>query len=144
MGFLRRIAIIFGFLKYAGEHEGKAGPAGSSVTRRPTQGFGLQVPAASKKPSAGPIVVPCSFGEGGVQGFSWYCRQLRVDDDGDVADEFLDEVLSPMSFGEQDQAAHSRFEVKYATKPALIKRQAITVNGDVHPCMEYHGMLRWV
>ncbi|KAH0456571.1 hypothetical protein IEQ34_014478 [Dendrobium chrysotoxum] len=67
MGFLRRIAIIFGFLKYAGEHEGKAGPAGRSVARRPTQGCGLQVPVASKKPSVGPIVVPCSFGEGGVQ-----------------------------------------------------------------------------
>ncbi|KAL0913959.1 hypothetical protein M5K25_017454 [Dendrobium thyrsiflorum] len=114
MGFLRRIAIIFGFLKYdgqavAGEQECKAG---RSVTRRPMRGFGLQVPVASKKFSVGPIVVPCSLGEGGVQGFSWYCRQLRVDDDGDVADEFLDEVLSPMSFGEQDQAVHSRFVVR--------------------------------
>jgi hypothetical protein len=27
------------------------------------------------------------------QGFRWYTRRLRIDEDGDVADEFLDEII---------------------------------------------------
>lgn len=79
-----------------------------------------------------------------VQGFWWYGRRLRIDEDGDVADEFLDEILSPTSSGDESRAAQPRFEVKYTTRPAPVRKQAITIDGNVHPSMEFQGLLRWV
>ncbi|ONK56036.1 uncharacterized protein A4U43_C10F3470 [Asparagus officinalis] len=93
---------------------------------------------------AGPVIVPCNIGEGGVQGFRWYGRRLRIDEDGDVADEFLDEVLPQDRSMSQEHRTLPRFEVKYNTRPAPVRKQAITINGNVHPSMEYKGMLRWV
>ena len=78
------------------------------------------------------------------QGFRWYGRRLRIDEDGDVADEFLDEVLPLDRSGSQQHTTLPRFEVKYNTRPAPVRKQAIAINGNVHPSMEYKGMLRWV
>ncbi|KAJ6840794.1 uncharacterized protein M6B38_268950 [Iris pallida] len=158
MGLLRRIGTILGFLKddpHAGDdddddhHHHQTTP--DSLPRRPRKGFSVQVAVAAAasggggdKPNAAPIVVPCSVGEGGVQGFRWYGRRLRIDEDGDVADEFLDEVSPPDSSGAQDQRALHRFVVKYSTRPAPVRKQIIALNGNIHPSMEYQGMLRWV
>ncbi|PKA47740.1 hypothetical protein AXF42_Ash014517 [Apostasia shenzhenica] len=143
MGFLRRIGAILGFVRDEAQvvvEEGE-GPGDSPPRRR---GFSIQVPVAIEKHNVGPVLVPCSLGEGGVQGFRWYSRRLRIDEDGDVADEFLDEVLLPMSSDAAELSAQPRFEVKYTTRPAPVRKQAISLDGNVHPCMEYQGMLRWV
>ncbi|KAH0448954.1 hypothetical protein IEQ34_022754 [Dendrobium chrysotoxum] len=146
MGFFRRIGTILGFVKEeahaVGEEDGDK--INDSAQRRPGRGFSVQVPVAAEKPSLGPVIIPCSLGEGGVQGFRWYSRRLRVDEDGDVADEFLDEIQPPTSSGDESHAAKPRFEVKYTTRPAPVRKQAITIDGNVHPCMEHQGMLRWV
>ncbi|KAJ6820848.1 uncharacterized protein M6B38_393880 [Iris pallida] len=155
MGLMRRIGSILGFLKddsphAAGDdddddHHHRTTP--DALPRRPRKGFSVQVPvpaSATEKPYAGPIVVPCSLGEGGVQGFRWYGGRLRIDEDGDVADEFLDEVLPPDNSGAEEQSAPHRFAVKYSTRPAPVRKQIIAVNGNIHPSMDYQGMLRWV
>ncbi|KAG0496876.1 hypothetical protein HPP92_001722 [Vanilla planifolia] len=146
MGFFRRIGTILGFIKdevhAAPEEDGSR--VGKSIPHREARGFGVKVPIAVEKTGSGPVVLPCSFGEGGVQGFRWYSRRLRIDEDGDVADEFLEEVVPPTGSCETNQASYPSFEVKYTTRPAPVRKQAITSDGNVYPCMEHQGMLRWV
>lgn len=143
MGFFRRIGTILGFSKEDGhavveEIEGKVGDTTQPL---PARRFRVQVPVAAEKPSLGPVVVPCSLGEGGVQGFRWYSRRLRIDEDGDVADEFLDEILPPAHSGESNPGGvHPRFEVKYTTRPAPVRKQVVAIDGNVHPCVDYHGI----
>ncbi|RWV98314.1 hypothetical protein GW17_00038848 [Ensete ventricosum] len=52
---------------------------------------GALAPVAVERPSVGPVIVPCDPGEGGRP--PWYKRRLRMDEYGDVADEFLSEVI---------------------------------------------------
>lgn len=151
MGILKRLGSIFGFLK-DDPHSAGGGGIGEDdedrtaerLPRRPTKGFSVQVPVASDKATAGPVLVPCNIGEGGVQGFRWYGRRLRIDEDGDVADEFLNEVPIAAESNSHEQKALPTFEVKYNTRPASVRKQTIAINGNVHPSMEYKGMLRWV
>ncbi|OVA01258.1 hypothetical protein BVC80_1653g58 [Macleaya cordata] len=80
-------------------------------------------------------------------GLKWYARSLRIDEDGDVADEFLDEVLQPaeVSCGADDRRQlPKKFEVKYSTRPAKVRKQVITVDGKIHQSVEYQGKLQWV
>ncbi|CAA0831164.1 Unknown protein [Striga hermonthica] len=72
-------------------------------------------------------------------GKSW--RRLRMDEDGDIADEFLDEV--PPYMEEHDKRL-PRFEVKYSTKPAKVKNLDLLPNGRIRHLMEYQGKLEWV
>lgn len=70
MGILRRLGSILGFGKdepHGGGDEDDDDRTVESVPRRRTRGYSVQVPVAADKPSAGPILVPCSLGEGGVQ-----------------------------------------------------------------------------
>ncbi|KAG0496892.1 hypothetical protein HPP92_001583 [Vanilla planifolia] len=164
MGFFRRIGTILGFIKdevhAAPEEDGSR--VGKSIPHREARGFGVKVPIAVEKTGSGPVVLPCSFGEGVSRtkcrlfnkeiilslsmgkGFRWYSRRLRIDEDGDVADEFLEEVMPPTGSCETNQASYPSFEVKYTTRPAPVRKQAITSDGNVYPCMEHQGMLRWV
>ncbi|WOL05467.1 hypothetical protein Cni_G14196 [Canna indica] len=94
MGLLRKIVGFLGssreeIAKEARHSKGRgkdeaggrtgASPASSGGSAR---GFSMQVPV-------GPVLVPCDSGEGGVQGFRWFTRRLHIDEDGDVADEFI-------------------------------------------------------
>ncbi|XVF11021.1 hypothetical protein REPUB_Repub07fG0233300 [Reevesia pubescens] len=57
----------------------------------------------------------------GILGLKWYAKCLRIDEDGDVADEFLDEVLPETpgaASGENEQKPFPKFEVKYSTRPS--------------------------
>jgi hypothetical protein len=81
------------------------------------------------------------------QGFRWYTRRLRIDEDGDVADEFLDEVTpeGPMS-SDAGSSAVGRFQVKYTTNPTslLPRKQVVAIDGDIRHSLEHQGRLRWV
>lgn len=72
----------------------------------------------------------------------WYAKRLRVDEDGDVADEFLDEVL-PQSSGPDDHRPVPKFEVKYTARPAKVRDQQVTA-GNIFQSVEYKGRLQWV
>ncbi|XP_044952856.1 uncharacterized protein LOC123402950 [Hordeum vulgare subsp. vulgare] len=158
MGFFRRIAGIFGGSRDDADHHHDAGggdiphekvaaaaaaaAASGHATRR---GFSVQVPVPVDRPAAGPVLAPCPAGDGGVQGFRWYTRRLRIDEDGDVADEFLDAVL-PGSSVNNDASPAGRFQVKYNTRPTALamRKQTIAVDGDIRHCVEHQGHLQWV
>ncbi|KAK8945773.1 hypothetical protein KSP40_PGU003042 [Platanthera guangdongensis] len=146
MGYLRRISTLLGFLRNdtSVDEVDDDSRAGESASCRPLRGFSAQAGVALQNPDAGPVVVSCSIGEGGVQGFRWYSRRLLVDDDGDVADEFLDEVSPIETSCMQELAAYSRFEIKSTARPARVRKLAFTMDGNIHPRVEYHGMLRLV
>ncbi|KAJ4957384.1 hypothetical protein NE237_024495 [Protea cynaroides] len=128
MGFLKRIGSILGFLKDgahdahdededADEHHNRGDKA---ETRRPTAGFSVKVPVAAAGACMGPILTPCDLGDGGVQGLRWFAKRLRIDEDGDIAEEFLEEVLPGMPSGMDDHKSLPKFVVKYNTRPAKI------------------------
>ncbi|KAK1568588.1 hypothetical protein Q3G72_026284 [Acer saccharum] len=67
----------------------------------------------------------------GVQGLRWYAKCLKIDEDGDVADEFLDEVLTETSVNvEEKHTLLSKFEVRYSTKPVKVKNQ-VSLDGRI-------------
>ncbi|KAJ0111587.1 hypothetical protein Patl1_03477 [Pistacia atlantica] len=78
-------------------------------------------------------------------GLGWYAKRLRIDEDGDVADEFLDEVSSHTSASMEEQHRPlPTFEVRYTTRPAIVKNQVLTPDGKIQQCVEYQGRLQWV
>ncbi|XP_068634859.1 uncharacterized protein [Aristolochia californica] len=148
MKFLRRLAGILGLLKDESheaneeddedrEHKEEARPRG------PTKRFSVQVPVPVEKTHPGPLLAPCSFGQGGVQGLRWHAKRLRIDEDGDVADEFLDEVHSGV-LQSDNQNQPPKFEVKYSTRPAKVRSQVVAAGGSIHQSVEFKGQLQWV
>ena len=79
------------------------------------------------------------------QGFRWYTRRLRIDEDGNVADEFLDEII-PEGSVNNNTGPVGRFQVKYNTKPTAtaLRKHVIAVDGDIRHSLEHQGQLRWV
>lgn len=75
------------------------------------------------------------------QGLRWYAKRLRVDEDGDVADEFLSEVLPEKVSIEEQNRQFPKFEVKYQTKPAKIRNQVLSSAGKIQLCVEHQGRL---
>ncbi|KAH9769635.1 phospholipid hydroperoxide glutathione peroxidase [Citrus sinensis] len=158
MRFLRRIAGFLGIVRDNGpevkddeEDQDKIDDNNNQrsynfqETGLPRKGFGVQVQVAVERPLPGPIIVPCNSGNGGIQGLRWYAKRLRIDDDGDVADEFLDEVLPQTSASEEEQHRPlPKFEVRYSTRPVKVKNQVLTTDGKIQQCVEYRGSLLWV
>ncbi|CAN6271290.1 unnamed protein product [Urochloa humidicola] len=157
-GFFRRIAGFFGVSRDDADHpdssssnaaaaaaefpQDRAAAAAAHGARR---GFSVQVPVPVERQGPGPVLVPCPQGDGGVQGFRWYSRKLRIDEDGDVADEFWDEVI-PESSINSDTSPIGRFQVKYNTKPTslALKKQIVAMDGDIRHSLEHQGKQRWV
>ncbi|PIA39896.1 hypothetical protein AQUCO_02600386v1 [Aquilegia coerulea] len=161
MRFLKRIAGIFGFHSNEEEeetavdhhphqnqhqHQHNHHRGDKEEPRRPTKGFSVQVPVAVDRLHFGPIITRSTISDGGVQGLRWYAKRLRIDEDGDVADEFLDEIVPEvveMSSNIDDQRPSLKFEVKYRTRPAKVKRQVI-IDGKIQQSVEHQGRLLWV
>ncbi|KAK9067900.1 hypothetical protein SSX86_012011 [Deinandra increscens subsp. villosa] len=110
----------------------------------PRKGFSVsvQVPV-DKAHQIGPILMPCPAGDGGVQGLQWYTRSLKMDEDGDVADEFLEEVF-PVTVANAPQKSRSEFQVKLTTKPAKARNPRLSQEGTVQHYVKYHGQLQLV
>ncbi|XP_010941232.1 uncharacterized protein [Elaeis guineensis] len=156
MGFFRRIAGFLGLVRDeaneaaaggrgGGEEEEEDKRTGKSLPRSRAKGFSVHVPVTVERPSVGPVLIPCGPGEGGVQGFGWYTRRLRIDEDGDVADEFLHEIV-PQASSTDKQMTRPRLQVKYSSWPTAqaMRKQVIAVDGNIKLCSEYQGKLRWV
>lgn len=77
-----------------------------------------------------------------AQGFRWYAKRLRIDEDGDVADEFLEEVLPGKSAGEKRPLPS--FQVKYNTRPVKMRNLFRCIDGKIQVGVESHGRLQWV
>ncbi|GKU95731.1 hypothetical protein SLEP1_g9054 [Rubroshorea leprosula] len=114
-------------------------------TGLPRRGFSVPVQVAVDRPQLGPVLVSCTPGGGGVQGLRWYAKRLRIDEDGDVADEFLNEVLLETSISaEDDQRSFPKFQIKYSTIPAKVKNQVVSLGGKIQQHVEFQGRLQWV
>ncbi|KAJ9135033.1 hypothetical protein P3X46_032257 [Hevea brasiliensis] len=163
MRLLKRIAGFLGFVKDEGAHEVKDQQAEEDDDHRnnhhehqprfssnyqetgPRKGFSVPVKVAVDRHQLGPVLVPSISGDGGVQGLRWHAKRLKIDEDGDVADEFLEEVLPETSSCVDDHHKPlPRFEVKYSAQPAKIKNQVISHDGKFQVCVEYQGRLQWV
>ncbi|XP_059640635.1 uncharacterized protein LOC132282844 [Cornus florida] len=152
MRLLRRIAGFLGFANHEShevkdeneDNEDHDDVSSRVETHLPRKGFSVPVHVPVERAQVGPVVIPCSVGEGGVQGLRWYARRLRIDEDGDVADEFLEEVLPDTLSSTND---HHRplpsFQVKYSTRPAKVRNQTL-LDGKIQQHVEHHGRLQWV
>lgn len=146
MGILRRLAGFLGFSKDEG-HEVRDVEDDNATPHNniPRKGFSVPVQIAVSRDLSGPILVPCVTGAGGVQGLRWYAKRLRIDEDGDVADEFLNEIpLDTLSSTEENHRTFPRFEFKYSTKPAKVTSQALSAAGKIKYRVEYQGKLEWI
>ncbi|XP_071737413.1 uncharacterized protein [Rutidosis leptorrhynchoides] len=115
-------------------------------TNLPRKGFSVpvQVPV-DKSRQIGPVLVPCTAGAGGIQGLHWYTQKLKIDEDGDVADEFLEEVF-PETVSNDTEQAHqiigSTFQFKLTTKPAKARNPCLSPSGSVQHYVKYKGKLQ--
>lgn len=158
MRFLKRVA---GFLGFGKDESHEAKEDDDDVNRNnsddnhrnrmnvdpihagPRKGFSVPVQVPVERPVVGPILVPCN-GDGGLQGLRWYAERLRIDEDGDVADEFYHEV-SPDTIVVQDQPKPMpRFQVKRNVRRAKVNNQQMTPDGKFQHLVECQGRLQWV
>ncbi|GFP86927.1 hypothetical protein PHJA_000836500 [Phtheirospermum japonicum] len=160
MGLFKRLAGLLGFARDDEHHQhddaaadsavpatssgAPTPPAFASAKHLPRRGFSVPVQVPVERAPPPPLLVFCPAGDGGIQGLRWYARRLRIDEDGDIADEFLDEISPDTSTSIDNNPLQSRFEVKYSTKPAKVKNLALLPNGKIQHLVEYQGRLEWV
>ncbi|WOL18277.1 hypothetical protein Cni_G27070 [Canna indica] len=79
-------------------------------------------------------------------GFKWYTRRLRIDEDGDVADEFLGEVITEKPTTDSQIVVLPKLEVNYDTRPTALamRNQVIVADGNIRQSIECQGSLQWV
>jgi hypothetical protein len=65
------------------------------------------------------------------QGFQWYAEKLKMDEDGDVAQEFLSEVITPSAASD-----NHNLEVKIPVKQIRLKGPLCILNGNVYQYVE--------
>ncbi|CAH8278054.1 unnamed protein product [Arabidopsis lyrata] len=148
MGFLKKLTGILGFGHNDGggghgavrEEDGDGGDntgtvSGDGDKRReenqtrfretglPRKGFGVPVQVAVERSNPGPVLQPCAASDGGIQGLRWYSMRLKIDEDGDVADEFLEDHNC------------KTLPRKCKTKAAKVRGLVISSDGKLQPLM---------
>ena len=76
-------------------HNNSSGEASSSSSSKGGRGGGFKTTKTVRVDVAPVIQSGVGFSGkpmGGVQGLDWYCERLKRDEDGDLAEEFLDEA----------------------------------------------------
>ncbi|KAF8051944.1 hypothetical protein N665_1641s0008 [Sinapis alba] len=162
MGFLKKLAGVFGFGQEAVKNEEDDGGDDTGIdsgdgdkrgennqprfreTGLPRRGFGVPVQVAVERSQLGPVLQPCSAADGGIQGLRWYTKRLRVDEDGDVADEFLEEGGDKLTNAEDDSNCKKkmpRLEANRKTKAAKVRRLVVSSDGKLQHCIEHQGRL---
>ncbi|TKY70715.1 hypothetical protein E2542_SST07007 [Spatholobus suberectus] len=154
MRFLRKIAGLLGFANHDhdskddadDEHAGqpRTTPYRGRGTGLPRKGFGVPAQVVVDRPQLGPVLTPSTSGDGGLQGLGWYVKRLRMDEDGDVADEFLDEVSSqmPEALAVNPHKTTASFKLKYDTKPVKVKKQILLDGKIIQQFAEHQGRLQ--
>ncbi|KAL0553030.1 hypothetical protein IC582_006915 [Cucumis melo] len=153
MRFFRKIAGILGFSK-DDSHDVKnedddvdsdthaPDRVHMQATGLPRRGFSVPVQVAVNRSNPGPILLPSSSGDGGVQGLTWYAKGLRIDEDGDVAEQFLEEVIPEVQTSTTDHPKpFPRFQINNRNRPAKVENQVILKEGKLQQCIEHQGRL---
>ncbi|KAL2348263.1 hypothetical protein Fmac_002263 [Flemingia macrophylla] len=139
MEFRKKIRGIFGFLGFKGHnhyHDRNSKDDGDddhdAQPRPATTGHPRQV--VVDRPHLPPVLTPTASGDGGLQGLGWYGELLKMDKDGDVADEFLDEVSyeMPEAHAVDHHKITASFQPNNNIRPANVKRQ-ILLEGKIIP-----------
>ncbi|QCD91456.1 uncharacterized protein LOC114166617 [Vigna unguiculata] len=153
MGLFRRIAGFLGIGNHdhdskdsaADEHDGHPSTTPYRVreTGRPRKGFSVPAQVVVDRHHLPPVLTPSTSGDGGLQGLGWYAKRLRMDEDGDLADEFLEEVLSvtPEVLGEDHHKTQARFKSKKGTKEVRVNKQILLDGKIILHCVEHQGRL---
>lgn len=95
--------------------------------------YELPVATRVKQNSSDSLLEHFPNGDGGLQGLDWYLMRLRVDEDGDIGDEFLVEVLPDASIGVGDENRPvPKFRVNHQTEPASVKDLVLLPTGKIH------------
>lgn len=77
-----------------------------------------------------------------IQGLAWYAKCLRVDEDGDVAEEFLEEVIPEVQTSTTDHSKpFPRFQINNRNRPAKVENQVILQEGKLQQCIKHQGRL---
>lgn len=155
MKFFRRIAGLLGFDKDDGrnhddkhnadeEPQPRTTPFRVQETGHPRRGFSVPAHVVVDRPHLAPVITLSTSGDGGVQGLRWYAKSLKMDEDGDVADEFLDEVSSESSaLAVERHKSEARFKLKYTARPVKVKKQILS-DGKLQQLVEHRGRLQLV
>ncbi|CAI9095402.1 OLC1v1031348C1 [Oldenlandia corymbosa var. corymbosa] len=151
MGLFRRIAGFLGIGKDEAEElkgnddDNDVVPRAVPVPNMPRKGFSVPVQVPVDRPASGPVLVPCPAGNGGVQGLRWYAKRLCIDEDGDVADEFICEAPPNKIMRAEDHLEPlPRFEVKCNTRPVKMCNLVRSENGKIQMSVESQGRLEWL
>eukprot|EP00897_Mesotaenium_endlicherianum_P002902 jgi/Mesen1/263/ME1145127C09482 len=98
---------------------------------------------SGKTREVGPVVREVEGGQGGVQGLTWYSQQLSVDEDGDVAQEFLKEVVpeqqQPGGVGTGATSPHLEAVRRPQLRPVKAEAPISTRNGNLNLTVEPSG-----
>ncbi|KAG4973105.1 hypothetical protein AAZX31_11G041800 [Glycine max] len=123
MGFFKRVAGFLGFGNH--KHDSKDETDDGQPRVRET---------VVDRPHLAPVLTPSTSGDGGIQGLDWYVNHLRMDEDGDLADQFLDEVSSekPEGVAVDHHKTQARFKLKNGTKSVRVKKP-ILLGGKIIP-----------
>ncbi|CAM6046506.1 unnamed protein product [Sphagnum compactum] len=107
-------------------------------------GFSVKVAVPANSTTihaAAPVIARC-YGNGGIQGLTWYAENLRADDDGDVAQEFLEEIIpkTQVDPSNNKKSTPAGFEaVTHTTRPVKLKGPVCIQDGNVHQSVEFSG-----
>lgn len=77
-----------------------------------------------------------------MQGLEWYTRSLKIDEDGDVANEFLEEVPTRTpnkNANELHQKTVPKFKANLNAKPAKARNPRLSSEGTVQHYVKYQG-----
>ena len=74
------------------QQEGASVDAEGADSSSPTGGFATKIAVSSGQRLAPVLQNPGYGSDGGTQGLEWYKSRLKQDQDGDIADQFLEEV----------------------------------------------------
>ncbi|KAK2426232.1 hypothetical protein P8452_40945 [Trifolium repens] len=158
MGLFRKVFAFLGFPKEddhdhnskddSDDHHpatGQPRPTNFRVreTGIPRKGFSVPVQVVQDRPQLGTVLAPSTSGDGGLQGLGWYAKNLRIDEDGDVANKFLDEVYSQTPAADNHNAT-ARFKVRNDTRPVKVKQQLLSSDGKFQQIVQHQGKLQFV
>lgn len=77
-----------------------------------------------------------------IQGLTWYAKGLRIDEDGDVAEQFLEEVIPEVQTSTTNHPKpFPRFQINNRNRPAKVENQVILKEGKLQQCIEHQGRL---
>lgn len=143
VGFVKKILTRLGLFKEENSEKQQQPPVSGNEFVKSSPGFIVKMAVPADSVPQGPVVCQCLSGDAGVQGFRWYSQKLQVDEDGDVADEFLNEVLPDLA-GTYDSREVSRLQVNLNTEPAKLGSHMSAEGGNVYQIVEHAGGHRWV